>query len=212
VKAPATALALAAVVMLPGCTGDSSPSSARGRSTSATETTPVSAFRLPLGTSTRTCVPVVTGGLSNDWPHLSVVAGPLAIVYADQWIHPPPDALRPDSAGRYAPLKQLVLVRPGTRVALIVRSTDRERFSLLYSNAASPPGLRVRTTRPGSPGVVFSPCPAAGSSGWVQFPGAMIALGPQCAHLQVAIVDDTGNAMDQPIEVALGIGRTCPSR
>jgi hypothetical protein len=163
---------------------------------------------VPAETFVRTCVPIVYGGLVKDFESLSVIGGPVVFYGGRQYSHSPRDFRRqPD--GKYFPTKQLVLVRPHTRVAVVVPEPERSRVSLLYDLSVGKPGLRVVSTDPGTPAVIFAPCDAHGKSEWVQFNGATIVLGPRCVHLDDYSVRGNGQLTSGATRIALPYGKPC---
>jgi hypothetical protein len=163
---------------------------------------------LPPGSYRETCVPLVTGALSTGWEDDAVFAGAMALV-GGRSVQGRPEDFALIRNGRYAPWKSLLLLRKGAAAAVIVRADERDSVSLLYNKLRIRPG-QVVGVRYGYPAVVFPACVSSARSEWIQFPGAMVIAGRQCAHLDVYPLDPAtleASGPPKPVSIRYGVQR-----
>jgi hypothetical protein len=142
----------------------------------------------------------------------AVVAGPLTLVIAGEWVDLPARAYAPD-----ATLKVLAIVRAGETVTLVVPGADRDRLSLLYDVNEPGPRRPLRLSD-GTRSVRFTAC--SQSDEWIsgrpypdtretQFNGGFFVRGAHCAPLHVWM-----KGQDVPARLWLPLGtagRPCPA-
>jgi hypothetical protein len=196
--------AVSSCALLTACWGGDSATSG-GESPRASERPRT----VPAGTFVRTCVPIVYGGLPKHVNLRSSVIGGPVVFYSVRQYRDYPRMFRKQADGRYFPIKQLLLVRPNTRAAVIVPESERQEVALLYDLSAVESGAHLASTEPGTPAVIFSACDAHGTSDWVQFNGSMIVLGPRCVHLDVYNVRENGALIGEATRIALPYGKSC---
>ncbi len=147
------------------------------------------------------------GDLGKDWRDRSVVIGPIAFVGLPGAATAPRRDFVPNRDG-FKSWKALAVVDVGTVVTISISPQDQGRVSLLYDTAT----FNSRQMTDGETAVTFRAC-AEGESpferfgvadGPIQFNGAFIVDGPQCAALEVR--GGTGPA--KRVDVAFGRG-TC---
>ena len=161
----------------------------------------------------RTCETSVFGTLdSRRWQAHSVIAGPLAFYYADQFVEQPDSVFAPlgEQDGYYAGQKLLVLVRRGAIVTVVIPEAIRSDAALLYKPAAWNDRNAYRI-EDGESAVTFQACkkgetaPAGGSrNAMTQFNGGFVVAGARCVPLEVHV---RGEERSIPVALRFGSGR-----
>jgi hypothetical protein len=199
-------LALAAPLSLAssGCFG-------RGEA-SAPKTTTTAGEPPPRG-FVRTCDTSVFGTLdSRGWQAHSVIAGPLAFYYADQFAEQPDSVFAPlgGQDASYGGQKLLVLVRRGSVVTVVIPESIRSDAALLYNPAAWNDRNAYRI-EDGESAVTFKACkkgetaPAGGpAKAMTQFNGGFVVAGARCVPLEVHV---RGEERSIPVALRFGSGR-----
>jgi hypothetical protein len=166
-------------------------------------------------TFVRTCATNVYGKLGpRGWRRHSIIAGPLAFWYADEYATARASmfAPAPGSSDRYRGLKLLVLVRPDAVATVIVPESERGAAALLYNpaNWNHPKGYRIED---GDSAVTFEACKKGETIGtssplneMTQFNGAFLVAGVRCVPLEVFV---QGRQETIPVTLSFGAGR-CP--
>jgi hypothetical protein len=199
-------LALAATLALASsaCFGRGDANAPHARKTTTTAGVP-----FPSG-FVRTCEASVFGTLdSRGWQAHSVIAGPLAFYYADQFAEQPDSVFAPlrGQEGSYAGQKLLVLVRRGAVVTVVIPESIRSDAALLYDPAAWNDRNAYRI-EDGESAVTFKACkrgetaPAGGPrNAMTQFNGGFVVAGARCVPLEVHVRGE-----ERSISVALRFG------
>lgn len=102
----------------------------------------------------------------------------------------------PPSRSSYGPhgglavfVKALLFVEPGHAVTVRIPTRERNRLSLLYGKTFEPRtqwhGADWFRLSEGAAAITFEACPRGRYSGWTQFAGGFLVLGPQCAAVEV---------------------------
>jgi hypothetical protein len=206
-------LALLALAVLPSlasaaCT--SSDSENTGTSAPAATTTTTAAPRRGF---VRTCEMSVYGTLDAPaWKKHSIVAGPLAFYYADQFEEQPASAFAPiaGQSGYYPGQKLLILVRRDADATVVVPESERRYAGLLY-NPADWNDRNAYRIEDGETAVRFKACkkgeraPVGGPlNAMTQFNGGVVVAGVRCVPLEVLVRGQEGTT---PVTLSFGAGR-----
>ena len=118
-----------------------------------------------------------------------------------------PRAYQQHPNGGYAPTKLLLLLRKGASAAVIVPSFERHRVSFLFDRSKVTPGEIVPVSY-GAPATVLLDCDTHTKSDWIQYPGAFIVAGAQCATITlVPLTPGTRRQSGAATHVAIPFGR-----
>jgi hypothetical protein len=86
-------------------------------------------------------------------------------------------------------VKGLLVVKPGHVVTVRIPAHERSRLALYYGKTFRPRAQWHDATwfrvSDGAAAITFKACPRGRYPGWTQFAGGFLALGPQCAVVEV---------------------------
>jgi hypothetical protein len=187
--------------------------SAGGSRTGTTAATVTSSGAPEKEAFVRTCETRVYGTLDpRGWRQHSIIAGPLAFWYVDQYARQPASLFAPvrGSSDRYPGLKLLVLVRPGAVATVIVPASERRDVALLYDPAAWNDRNEYQI-QDGDSAVTFEACKKGETLGtggplneMTQFNGGFLVAGVRCLPLDVLV---RGPQKATRVTLSFGAGR-----
>jgi hypothetical protein len=146
------------------------------------------------------------------WKRHSIVAGPLAFYYADQFEEQPASTFAPvaGQSGYYPGQKLLVLVRRDADATVVVPESERRYAGLLY-NPADWNDRNAYRIEDGETAVSFKACkkgeraPVGGPlNAMTQFNGGFVVAGVRCVPLEVLVRGQEGTT---PVTLSFGAGR-----
>ncbi len=203
-------LALAVLLSLASAACTLGKSEAKATSAPAATTTATAA---PQRAFVRTCEMSVYGKLDAPaWKMHSIIAGPLAFYFADQYAEQPASlfASIPGQDGDYAGQKLLVLVRRDTVATVVLPESERRYAGLLY-NPADWNERNAYRVEDGETAVRFKACkkgeraPVGGPlNAMTQFIGSFVLAGVRCVPLEVRV---RGQERTIPVKLSFGAGR-----